>query len=149
MNALRLIRFVVTMAVLGLASPVLAQEGEPVKVSDIRAQGVTGDLGLPLGTLVTVEGIVVDGDELRTQATSGRTLLRVEKVGETELPTPVMYPFPENSDLERPAAGESFSGVVYETGGFVGAPEGLFEHVEPFATVGFHFQTRLVWVAKP
>ncbi len=114
-----------------------------ITVEELRARGAIGELGLPLGTIATVEGTSVSGDSLRTKAAAGHRYLRVERVDGRTLQRPVLLWVSSGYEWV-PAPGKTATFIAYETGGFSGAPDRLFDHVDPIATVGFSFESSLV-----
>ena len=119
----------------GLAQPGAA----PIKVSDLNDRPVIGELGLPLGKIVTIEGRVADGAFTHKKADAGETLLRIQKVDGRPLKPEVIFPFAPSSTvaINQPAGGSRFKYSGYESGGFVGSPPGKLKS----ATTSFHFTT--------
>lgn len=139
---------VVALLSIGLAAHAQAADrdgGTMVTVTQLRTGKVVGELGVPLGTLAKIEAIVVSGDELKTKAASGKTFLRVTKVDARMLDAPVVIAV-EAGDAKLPKPGAGIHAIAYESGSFSGAPDGLFNHVEPFATEGFGFRNVIVVV---
>ncbi len=118
--------------------------GEPAKplksitVQELASIEVIGWLGRPLGTIVTVEGIVADGSYTMTKADDGCTLLRIETVDGKQLPKEKVFQYSGN---DKPKVGSKFKYIGYETGGFTGAPAKLFDYMPAFATTGYRFST--------
>lgn len=54
---------------------------------------IIGRLGVPLGTVVEIEAVILDGDTLNTKAGAGTYLLKIEKVGGKNLIHPVISDF--------------------------------------------------------
>lgn len=114
-----------------------------LSVATLRSAKVVGDLGVPLGTLVTVEGEILPDDARRTKADLGKTLLRVRAVNGKPLPTPVIATLRGDARVRSLKPAAKVRMIAYESGGFAGAPDGLFKHVPAFTTVGFGF---LTWI---
>jgi hypothetical protein len=115
----------------------------PIKVNDLNERPVVGSLGQPLGKMVTVEGVVAEGDFTRKKSDVGATLLRIQKVDGRPLKHEVIFHFSPSSmvTIEKPAVGSRFKYVGYETGAFTGTPPGEFKYTGPFATTTYHFAT--------
>ena len=117
-----------------------------MSVSKLNRSKVIGSLGRPLGEVVTIEGIVADGDYTRRNADAGETLLRVQTVNGRVLKREAVFHFRpfEGADMKKPTAGMKFKYVGYETGGFSGMPDKAFDYVPRVATDGYYFSTSLV-----
>ncbi len=100
---LRSILFFAMAALAGCAgrSP---SAGEPraVSVSELNSGvAVIGELGVRLGTLVTIEATIVDGDELGSKMNWGSYLLKVTKVDGNPLnPAPMLHFYVFGSDVD-------------------------------------------------
>ena len=130
--------------------PATQMQPPPLALAEVYARGVQGRLGRPLGTIAEAAGQVVPNDS-KSKADSGEPyFLRIDAFDGAPLDPPVLYPFtrgrPDGEDALR--IGDRFRFVAYETGGYQGAPDKLFDYVEPYATTGFYFGTDLVVVAK-
>jgi hypothetical protein len=118
-----------------------------IHASQLKPDQVIGRLGHPLGTILTIDGTILDGDSLRLKLYSGTTLLNVSRVNGQTLEKPVYRefgPYSTSLAIDVPPVGRQFKYVAYETGRFEGAPTGLFKYVPPMATTGYHFNTSLV-----
>lgn len=115
----------------------------PITVATLRSSKVIGDLGVPLGTLVTVEGVVLPDDARRRKEDMGAILLRVRRVNGRALHTPFIATLRGGATVRALRPGARVKAIAYEAGGFSGAPHGLFKHVPAFTTKGFGFST---WV---
>ncbi len=130
--------------------PVYAAQGQrrraangPVNVNELNRRKVIGTLGLELGTIVTIEGIVADESYRRERSDVGETLLRVQSVNGNRLKHEVVFPFMKHEigSVATPTVGARFKFTGYETGGFVGEPNGVFDYVPRFAATSYHFRT--------
>ena len=71
-------------------------------------------------------------------------MMKVVRLNGKELIQPVVMEFGSYSRMvELPAAGEAFKLSGYETGGFVGIPNGADLDMVP-AMVGYSFQTKFI-----
>jgi hypothetical protein len=137
---------IATVAV-GILFPFAASPADRVKsitVSELNQLQVIGLLGHPLGTIVTIEGVVADDSYRIMRADLGHTLLRVQTVGGKKLLKEQVFHFGNApAEIEKPKVGSKFKYIGYETGGFTGTPQGTFDYVRPFATTGYYFTTAL------
>jgi hypothetical protein len=131
-----------------------------------------GELGLPLGTITTIQCRIYDGDETQMWMYQNVYLLEILKVngkrvkkgliirhedlsgqvpnGDFEL-FKLLYGKETGSiDMEQGAkmkkeyAGKKFNLVVYETGAFVGMPDGYFDYMPIRQGTGFYFDNYLI-----
>lgn len=116
----------------------------PIQAIELSERPVIGDLGHPLGKIVTIEGVVADGDFTRKKADVGGTLLRIQSVDGKPLQSEVIYHFAPSSlvKIAKPTVGSRFKYRGYETGEFSGSPAGEFQFTGPYATTSFHFSMR-------
>ena len=77
-------------------------------LEDLRERSVVGELGVPLGTVVEVDAVVVSGRELRTKSSRGSYLLKITRVNQMSLSDSRVMSFtvPEFIDIEL--ASDSF-----------------------------------------
>jgi hypothetical protein len=115
-----------------------------VMVKSFRPKNVIGLLGHPLGTVVRVSGIVVDGNSPRVKALDGKTLLRIETVNGSTLGEPATFQFGRAArDIKEPQPGERFDFFVHEHGAFDGVvdpPRELNIDHPNFAHDGFYYR---------
>ena len=108
---------------------------------------VIGRLGVPLGTVVRVTGVCVDGTTTRIKEYKGKVLLKIDTVDGVPKAKPSSYPHPGRvGDRELPRPGDRFDYFVHEWGEFTGRvdlPEGV-EPAGPEESIGsFRFRLRL------
>ena len=75
--------FICLLAALLCAAFVLAQERvklPPIPIEELNTRPVIGKLGVPLGTVVEIQAVVVSGRELRRKADSSSYLLKITHV---------------------------------------------------------------------
>jgi hypothetical protein len=108
---------------------------KPITLDELSRRGVEGQLGQTLGTVVTIEGEVVDGSYTGKKAHSSETLLRVTSVNGSELKTEPVFVF---SDDGKPKVGTKFKYRGFESGGYGGI---VPELSRTQAGVGYGFQT--------
>lgn len=133
----------------GAAARPIQNARPTITLQQLRSSNVMGDLGLPLGRILNIEGKVLPDDSRRSKRDLGKTLLRVEKAGGKTLLKPVVMEL-RGHERKTFKPGDGFHLLGYETGAFIGAPEGLFDHVPAFTTIGYSFVTwfQLVKVLK-
>jgi hypothetical protein len=110
-----------------------------ISVADIRNTGVTGILGQPLGTMVTVSGIAVPNPSRRKAEAGDTVFLRIIEVDGKPLASPVEFPFRkahETVAAPEPVVGKAFTYRGYETGGFEGVP---LNYGATWQAMGFYF----------
>ncbi len=100
----------------------------------------TGLSGQPLGTIITVKGVVQE--ESLSKADSGKTMLKIFVVNGEKLKNPITLPiqFFPFTQYKVPNAGEDKTYIGYETGQMTGIPDKAFEYIPRVATTGFHFE---------
>lgn len=108
-----------------------------------------GLLRLPFGTIAKLEGVYQSGDELRKKAYSGVLLMKVLKVNGKKVDEVVSFRFDDDlrankEKLKKTQAGQSFSVMAYESGGYVGLPHNAFDFIPIRATSKFHFESKLI-----
>lgn len=105
-----------------VASGQEAVKQDTVSVTQFGRSNVIGHLGKPLGTLVRVTGVAIDGDSLRLKKYSGQTLLQVETVDGRGLERRAPYFLFQRAAKEilMPLAGQRFDYIVHEWGAFDG-----------------------------
>jgi hypothetical protein len=122
----------------------------PVSVTSFRPDNVIGHLGVPLGTVVRVRGICIDGDTTRRKKYAGITLLQIETVNGERLESPFLVPFGRAArELETPVRGQRFDYYVHEHGSFDGVVE-LPQELETTSPIvandGFYYRPQVtVW----
>ena len=137
--------FVVLTAWLAAADE--PRPSEPMNVADLHKRPVIGLLGQPLGNVLTIEGDIVDGSQIRIKDLSGKPVLQVARVnGQPVESRPILQFdwFRSKSSRVEPAIGTHFAYVAYETGKFDGVPDKAREYIGPVASLGFGFRTQLV-----
>jgi len=107
---------------------------------------IIGHVGLPLGTVFRMEGLYVDGSELRTKEYDHVILLKVIKVNDSDLKDSIILRF---KDLEeeirrRTEIGGKFVGFAYETGYYAGVPSAAWKYIQSMTTTSYFFETSLV-----
>jgi hypothetical protein len=113
---------------------------ESMKYTDITTSNqITGSLGSPLGTIMTIRGRIYTG--ARSKAEEDAFHFHVFQVDGKKLAQPVIISLESFAwlDLLLPGEGETVSYIGYETGGMTGIPEQAFEHMDRVATTDFHF----------
>jgi hypothetical protein len=110
-------------------------------VNDLEKKPLLGQLGQPLGKIITISGVVRQG-ALWSKA-SLSDVLSVEAVNDRPLAQPVTIEFSlfMTAQVAKPVLGRSFKYVGYETGGFTGIPQEAFKFVPAIATTGYRFNT--------
>ena len=112
----------------------------PIPLADVQARGIAGQLGVPLGKIVRIAGVVVDGGTLPDKASQSRTFVRVDVVDGRRLDTPVLVELSidnrANDPVRKPSHDQPVRLVGWETGGYTGAVEGEFDHVPSYASTG-------------
>lgn len=114
-----------------------------VSVKSFGRDNVLGYLGHPLGTVVRVTGVCIDGDTLLSRADAGKTLLKIEMVNGKKLDCKYLFPFLRAArGIEEPLPGQRFDYYVHEYGyfgGIVEPPRSLRIKREPIASDGFYY----------
>jgi hypothetical protein len=107
-------------------APAVAEAAGRASVQTFNQQMPAGYLGHPLGTVVRVTGVCVDGDTVG-KLHAGEAVLHIETVNGRKLPEPVEVVFDRAAaEVPRPKPGQRFDYYVHEYGHFDGrvtAPE--------------------------
>jgi len=104
---------------------------------------IIGSLEMPLGSLITIDGEMVEDNYLRHKIHSGSDLMRVHSVNNKLLTIPIvieLHTFPFHP-IPIPKPGESCSFIGYETGRFSGIPSDASEIIGPVQTSVYFFET--------
>jgi hypothetical protein len=112
-----------------------------VSVADLNQQQPIGQLGHPLGKIMTISGIIRQG-ELSAKSPV-HLVLSVEAANDSPLAQPVTIEFNlfMTAQVAKPLFGQSFKYVGYETGGFTGVPAEAFKYLPAIATTSHQFNT--------
>lgn len=120
---------------------------DTISVTTFQQKNVIGHLGHPLGSVVRVTGTSVDGDETRSKANSGQTLLKIETVNGKQLAKPIYFTFRRAaSGIDKPEFGRPFDYYVHEWGAFDGVvepPKDLGIEYPNIANDGFHYRREI------
>ena len=141
------------IAILLMATASYGDEvSQNVKASSISSGKVRiiGRLGLPLGTVFRVEGLYVDGSELRTKAYDHVILLKVIKVNDSGLKDSTILRLKElgGRATGKIEIGGKFVGFAYETGDYLGVPPEAWKYVPSMTTTSYSFETSLVILSE-
>jgi len=166
----------VVFLIWSVAYPQRNQKVEPLSVSDLKSRPVIGDLGVPLGKVVDIEGTIISGNQFNTKGTHDRFLLQVNKVNGDELKAKPIMDFGANFGVDLPGdiwslaelktgkkagdvtkkeaeqfekayVGTTLKLVGYETGSFSGIPK-LPKGIESWQDHSFCFSNSLAILAK-
>ena len=145
-------KFTLLLAVFGVgamlgATPVEAQKKKLKLVPklDLNANRPVGKLGLAVGTITTIEGMILSDSARGLRVDSGKSMMRVEKVDGRVVKKPfviqvVRFTF---TQFKIPKSGSKVRVVGYETGGYTGIPSEAFKYIPRVATTDFRFKTWL------
>lgn len=126
-------------------TPATAQETQPLTQISVKAFGrenVIGYLGQPLGTVVRVTGICVDGDTTQRKADLGKTLLQVQAVDGRALEPPIMFVFERVAKgVSKAQFGQPFDYLAHEWGSFDGVVQLAGE--PSVASDGFYYRREI------
>src|SRR5258708_5073756 len=112
---------------------------DTIHVSTLSRAKVIGELGRPLGEIVTIEGIASDAADTRKKSDMGAVLLRIRTVNGKPLKSEIVLhflPF-QDAPINAPSAGAEFKYIGYETGEYDGVPEKAFNYVPRAATTNY------------
>ncbi len=111
--------------------------GQIVNSSDVGVNViVVGKLGKALGTPMTIEGDGVSAEPVKTKSSSMVVALRVTKVNDKTLETPLIIGISTlaGSAVQLPKMGEHRTFRGWEYGTFIGTPESVQSEVGPEAS---------------
>lgn len=121
-----------------------------ITTDELRSATVIGDLGVPIGTLITIEGAYKDMTFTGTKQDEGRIALVISNVNGRKLAKPVEF----DADyylrkLVKPKDKEQFKLLGYEVGEFNGDVEGAgrydFDIAKASEPFGYH--SDFVWLS--
>ena len=122
-------------------------EAPKIAVKQFGRNNVIGHLGHPLGTVVRVTGICVDGETTRRRADLGKTLLEIRTVNGVSLDRPFTFEFRRAAkNVIQPSPGDDFDYYVHEWGtfdGMVSAPAEFSIERPTVANDGFHYRPQV------
>lgn len=124
----------------------------PVEINNLSDKyEIIGELGFQLGTIVTVEGIVVRGP---FKGYEGGLNLNIQKIDglptqkHIQIPVTPFYRKFGQDNLPKLNTGSCFRLRVYETGAYIGVPYDAFDEAGViFQTASFYFRNELVVVS--
>ena len=118
-----------------------------VSVKQFGPGKVVGHLGHPLGTVVRITGVCIDGEKTRRRADLGKTLLEVRTVNGTKLEQPFIVAFLRAAkDVPKPKDGDAVDYYAHEWGEFDGVvtiPKELEIQDPMVANDGFHYRPQV------
>lgn len=109
---------------------------KPIPIDEVRKRGILGDLGHPLGTIVTIEGEVADDSFRKRKADLGHTLLRIKSVNGSELKDEVVFHY-DGAKEDKPKVGAKFKYIGYESACYYGNVDGQAKYIGSIANVGY------------
>jgi len=117
----------------------------------VCAQNMIGELGVKLGTTITVEGKIVEGPR---KGYEGGPNLLIKTINDSSNQKLIKIPikpywgeFGEDA-LPKVITGETYRFRVYETGEYVGHPSDAYKEAKIiFQTSGFYFKNELVVIS--
>lgn len=123
------------------------KQNATISVAAFHPESVIGHLGQPLGSVIRVTGMSVDGDETQRKADAGQTLLKIETVNGMKLTQPVYFTFRRAAEgIKKPESGTPFDYFVHDWGyfdGLVQPPKSLGIEMPIVANDGFHFRPEI------
>ncbi|WP_145218953.1 hypothetical protein [Planctomycetes bacterium TBK1r] len=129
-----------------------AEDSMPISVTQFGRANVIGYLGHPLGTVVRVTGVCVDGNVTHARIDANKILLEVRAVNGTVLKRPVRFDHPyvrDRSSLPKPDT--RFDYFVHEHGAFSGLveiPANVDSSQRVAANDGFYYHPALTIHSK-
>lgn len=120
---------------------------KPIPVKQVAERNVVGYLGYPLGTVVRITGVCLDGKRTRRKAYINKMLLEIRVANGKPLERPFVVPFERAAkDVRKPSDGESFDYYAHEWGefdGIVEIPKALGVDQPMVAHDGFHYRPHI------
>ena len=132
-------------------------------------------LNHPFGTLLKLSVQIIDGDSLDSKGLASSFVFRVKSIDGVALSDTILMEFKDETDkfpndvvelskylygddrgrssfdadieMKEKYIGKQFDIVAYETGGFIGVPDGYFKYQPVRQDVGFGFKNYLIVVA--
>src|SRR5690349_16349328 len=133
-----LLLFFFTSAV---AAPASVPGPGPIPIEDVRTRQLLGDLGVPMGTWVTIEGAPIDGKDLLFKEASGREYLDVKRVNGRPVARPTRIELRGWSEMVAHAHSATLKLTGYESAAYDGiVSKPIDAGVEAVAGVPFHLR---------
>jgi hypothetical protein len=124
-----------------------------VPISELgRSYQLIGKLHKPLGQVVTLQGVVIDGPQKGYDDGPNLRIQRVDGISTQERIELKLYPLlgefrDDDERLPKPLTGKSYEYQAFETGGYIGTPGEAFRLAEvTFQTTSHGFRTYLIAV---
>lgn len=124
-----------------------ASKSTPIHLAELHERGLEGRLGFPLGTIVEVSGVVVENNSKSKTHAAEPFFLQIEKVKNQTLQRPQTFSLTETPIVRKYGKmkiGDRFNCIGYESGAFVGSPDGEFDYVPAYSTQPFHFASEFI-----
>ncbi len=101
---------------------------------------ITGALGFPLGTILTIEGTAIIDESSKENV--GKVLLKIDLVNGNKLEKPVIMSWsnPAFVNVNKPVTGKKFKFIGYETGKMAGIPSQAFKYIPVASSKDLHFE---------
>ena len=93
-----------------------SEDKAPIPVSKLNENSVIGLLGVPLGEVVSIQAVIVDGDSLRDKIHGGSYLLEVTSVNGVKLASEPVMEFSLDHAMDVDLAVDSFELYLHTTG---------------------------------
>lgn len=166
-----------TIILLILSIPMFGQVNQAIRDSleFTKPNIVSSTLDYPFGTLLTMEVLIVDGDEIQLKQYQGVYLLKIISIENKKVDNPIILTFRDETgkfpndlfklykylygndigsitskiqkEMKKRCVGKMFKVIAYETGEFIGIPDGYFQYQPIRQDTGFHFDNYLIIVA--
>jgi hypothetical protein len=125
-----------------------ASQGNQISIFEIGANGIVGQLGEHLGTVMKISGIITS-HSYDSVIERWNTWATVDQIDDRALSSSVGInllevitdPDSGRSDVAKLKPGERFTYLGYESGGFVGTPRDALNYVLPSHRIEQHFET--------
>jgi hypothetical protein len=112
--------------------------------SDIAGRvKIIGTLNKPIGEIVTVEGVIIDGTDTKKKSDADKVLLKVQWINGRRLQKGVNLPVKifQWGAINTPRVNEHKKYIGYETGEMSGIPRRAFNYMPQVTAEDFHFST--------
>ena len=133
--------FIITLIFLSIGCSTMINE---INYFDILNKvNIIGALNIPIGEIVTIEGVIIDDTYTKAKSDLGKVLLKVQSINGKKLEEEIIIQINIFvwSNINEPEVNDYKKYIGYETGEMRGIPYKAFDYMPQVTTEEFHFTT--------